>query len=190
MELSFKIKEIPATGAPLRVQRPVPAALLEEVLSGTEGDPKRSRAEVDVELFRDHDEVVGRGRVRGALSLPCSRCLEPATVPVDARVDLLFRREGAEKDDPKEIEGDLDQPDTFSHDGLTLSLAEPLRELLIAELPISLLCKEDCRGLCATCGANQNTPEGRACGHVAQNDDLPRGPDGPFKGLSEIKLPS
>ena len=188
MDLSFKIKEIPATGAPLRVQRPVPVALLEEVLAGTEGDPQASSATVDVELFRDHDEVIGRGRVRGALVLPCSRCLEPAKVPVDARVDFLFRREGAEPEAPKEIDGDVDEPDTFTHDGVKLSLQEPLRELLIAELPISALCKEDCRGLCATCGANQNTPEGRACGHANQGEE--ESPRGPFAGLSEIKLPS
>ena len=187
MELSFKIKEIPATGAPLRVRRKVPAPLLAEVLTDTGGDPVRSQAELEVELFREHDEVIGRGRVRGALCLPCSRCLEPARVPIDARLDLLFRREGLADDERNrdEIEVDPNEPDSFTHDGLTLSLAEPLRELLIAELPIAPLCKEDCAGLCPSCGANRNTPEGRACGHVGAEP-----PHGPLAALFDLKLPS
>jgi uncharacterized protein len=183
MELFFKIKEIPASGAPLRARGPVPRGLLAEVLEGTGGDANRSAAMLEVELMREHDEVIGRGRVRGTLELPCSRCLEAARVPIDARVDLLFRREGAEPEAKGEVEVDPDEPDAFTHDGIKLSLQEPLRELLIAELPISPLCDEACRGLCPTCGANQNTEEGRACGHA-------RPQSGPFAGLADLKIPT
>jgi uncharacterized protein len=195
MELSFKIKEIPATGAPLRVKREIPRALLSEVFEGSDGDVSRSSASVEVELTRDHDEVYGRGRVRGVFELACSRCLEPARVPIDARIDLLFHRQGVEPEpagDDDEVEVNPDEPDAFTHDGTTLSLVEPLRELLIAELPISALCDEDCRGLCASCGANQNTEEGRACGHAQHEveDEVDEPKPGPFAGLADIKLPS
>ena len=43
----------------------------------------------------------------------------------------------------------------------TLSLDELVRSDLILGMPMKVLCKEDCRGLCPMCGKNQN--EG-ACG--------------------------
>jgi uncharacterized protein len=189
VELRFKIKDLPSVGAPFRAQRPVPQALLAEVLDGASEDPARSHAEIEVELIRDHDEVIGRGRVKGALELSCSRCLDPARLSIDTRIDLLFHREGQlpEKGDDDDT---LAGADTFTHDGTYVSLEEPLRELLIAELPISILCKADCRGLCSTCGANQNTPEGRACGHPhsgpIDTDTSGKG----LKALADIKLQS
>jgi uncharacterized protein len=190
MEMSYKIKEIPAVSAPTRVQRSVSPAILSEVLQPVGGDASKSSAEIDVELSRDHDQVIARGQLRGALELPCSRCLEPARVPIKTRLDLVFEREGTEPeaDADIDVEDELDQPDTFHHDGVRLSLDEPIRELLIAELPISALCDEACRGLCPTCGANQNTAEGRACGHVA-TDPLAAHKGG-LAALSNLKIQS
>ncbi len=175
MQLSFKIKEIPSVGAPLSVRRKVPAELLEEVLSGTGGDPARAACELELELNRDHDDVFGRGRLRGRLEVPCARCLEPARVDVDTRLDVVFSRDPADEDAP------LDAPDSFAHDGTSFALDEPVRELLIAELPISALCKTACRGLCATCGANRNTT---ACGHEEAEPSLAGG----LGALGELKL--
>jgi uncharacterized protein len=160
-------------------------------LDGTGGDSTRSAANLEVELMREHDEVIGRGRVRGTFELSCSRCLEAARVPIDARIDLLFRREeggpgesrGSAAAEGSGIPFEENDPDVFLHDGITLSLREPLRELLIAELPISPLCDDACRGLCPTCGANQNTEAGRACGHA-------RTPEGRFAGLADLKIPT
>ena len=43
---------------------------------------------------------------------------------------------------------------------------EPLaREYLLLEVPISALCREDCKGLCPVCGENLNLS---TCEHVAQ----------------------
>ena len=168
MEMRFKIKEIPALGAPLRVKRQISQELLTEVLQGTGGEASRSTMDVELELMRDHDTVIAHGRVRGTLDLPCSRCLESAQLRTDAPIDLLFTREGHPTDrdaaaaaDEDEAD-DLDAPDSFFHDGVSFSLDDALRELLIAELPISTLCQKGCRGLCVSCGANQNTVEGRA----------------------------
>lgn len=187
MELRFKIKEIPADGSPLHVQRAVPAELLASVLEGTDGDAGHAAVELSADLFREHDDVIVRGRLSGALELPCGRCVEPARVPVDVTVDALFTRDGAEPEaDPDDPEAILNAPDTFAHDGVTFSLEEPVRELLIAELPIAPVCASTCKGLCATCGANLNT---ETCGHT-QADPIDTAGKKPLAGLANFKLPS
>lgn len=192
MDLRIKIKEIPTAGAPLARRMDLPQALIADALSGTDGDVDASKLEVAVELTRDHDEIFGRGRLRGVLVLPCARCLEPARVPVDAQLDLQFSRDSSDEPSAKpnaetDVD-DLDKPDAFMHDGHVISLEEPLRELIIAELPISALCRQDCAGLCPVCGADRNTSEGRACGHeqAASDPTTRRG----LAGLADLKLPS
>jgi uncharacterized protein len=46
---------------------------------------------------------------------------------------------------------------------------EPLaRETVLLELPLAPLCREDCAGLCAECGADRNTVD---CGHALVTTD-------------------
>jgi uncharacterized protein len=51
-----------------------------------------------------------------------------------------------------------------------LDVAELLREYAILEIPISPLCKPDCKGLCPECGENLNE---RDCGHRPAKSDSP-----------------
>jgi uncharacterized protein len=77
------------------------------------------------------------------------RCMADArpVVGVDAR----------EVDQPGEGE-ELHSP--YLEDG-TLELADWARDALVLALPAKVLCTEECRGLCAVCGADLNkvTPE-------------------------------
>jgi uncharacterized protein len=43
-----------------------------------------------------------------------------------------------------------------------------VREALILEIPIKLLCREDCKGVCRTCGANLNSGD---CGCSSEAGD-------------------
>ena len=88
-----------------------------------------------------------RLRLSGELVGPCWRCLEPARVPVevDAReFQASGRPEGAPHDD------DLD---CAYLDGAELNLAGWARDAVVDALPATILCAEDCAGLCPTCGA-------------------------------------
>jgi uncharacterized protein len=58
-----------------------------------------------------------------------------------------------------------------------LDLAPIIGEYGLLEIPISPLCKPDCRGLCPECGENLNT---RACGH------RPAGSDSAFAVLKDL----
>jgi len=103
------------------------------------------------------------GTVQGVGECQCARCLEPASVSVRGEVEeyilLSDSREAA--DDPDE------EYEVLPEDHI-IDLAPILSAALILDLPLIPLCKEDCEGLCSTCGANLN--EG-PCGCQAQPDD-------------------
>ena len=51
-----------------------------------------------------------------------------------------------------------------------INLTESLREDIIVSLPIRVLCKDDCKGLCPSCGTNLNKG---TCGCSPRVDDSP-----------------
>jgi uncharacterized protein len=99
---------------------------------------------------------------------PCMRCLESAepTLEVDAR-EIDQPGGGEEMSSPYLEEGQLDMR-AWARDALALAL------------PTQIVCREDCRGLCAVCGENLNEagPE-----HVHEPEPDPR-----WAALRELKL--
>ncbi|MBR1559544.1 MAG: DUF177 domain-containing protein [Clostridia bacterium] len=75
----------------------------------------------------------------------CSRCLTPVTFPVTAQVDAVFDRQP-----------DPEDPDLYSFEASTVELTDAVRDALLLELPLRVLCKPDCKGLCPVCGIDLN----------------------------------
>jgi uncharacterized protein len=109
--------------------------------------------------------VVLTGRVRSILEVPCSRCLEPFTVPVDATVETRFvpPEEFARVTADTVHSGELEEGDVEGADlGLaeyadeTIDLAGVMNEQFVLALPMKPLCQQDCLGLCPVCGGNRN----------------------------------
>jgi uncharacterized protein len=89
------------------------------------------------------------GQFAGAVSMDCRRCLTPVTVPVVDEVAALFTdADNAEADDP----------DVFplADGGARVDLTPAVREQWILTAPTFALCRSECQGLCATCGADLN----------------------------------
>jgi uncharacterized protein len=87
--------------------------------------------------------IVASGRVRGRWSAVCSRCLTPLRNGFDLHLREVF------EEDPVEDE-------TYPLRNDEIDLEQPLRDVVVPELPMVPLCRPDCAGLCATCGANLN----------------------------------
>ncbi len=112
---------------------------------------------LDATVTRDKARVRIAGRATTTLELACSRCVEPFPVPVDAVFDLVYLPAAEAPKDGDEIEvGDEDINTAFYTDGV-IDLAELVHEQLYLVLPMKPLCRDDCQGLCAVCGANRNT---------------------------------
>jgi len=78
---------------------------------------------------------------------PCFRCLEDAVLGVEASAEEYVRSgesAGVEEGDEGYVSGYILQADAL------------VRDMIAAALPATILCREDCRGLCPVCGENLN----------------------------------
>ena len=115
----------------------------------------------DFEVVKNGDQVRVKGRLAAVASLECVRCLRTFDLSVGPPFDVYAERSGTgNRRDEEELE--RDEYMQF-HDGRKLELGEAAREVLLLELPMAPLCRDDCRGLCPVCGADRNV---EACPHV------------------------
>ena len=107
---------------------------------------------------RAGDEVRITGTLNTTLEQMCSRCLEPARVGISKPFDLYFReRNEAMFDEDEEVELEEEDTRTAFFTGTKLAMGEILREQVLLALPMKVLCRVNCKGLCPTCGMNLNS---------------------------------
>ena len=107
------------------------------------------------DIFKDKDQFRLVGSVQTTLELPCSRCLEPFTWPVDSSFDLRYQPH-ARNAGEGEREIEEDDLTTAFYDNDTIDLGQLMREQFYLALPMKPLCGDDCKGLCPSCGTNLN----------------------------------
>ena len=107
------------------------------------------------DILKDKEQFHLTGTVRTTLELPCSRCLEPFTSPVDASFDLRYQPHALNTgNDEREIEED--DLSTAFYENDEIDLGQLMREQFYLSVPMKPLCQDDCRGLCPVCGTNLN----------------------------------
>lgn len=89
------------------------------------------------------------GKVAGDVVIPCKRCLADARVHVQDESHVIFAEAGSdETDDP-----DVQVLDARSNQ---IDLRPTVREQWLLNVPSYALCREECKGICATCGKDLN----------------------------------
>jgi uncharacterized protein len=90
------------------------------------------------------------GTIEGDVAMACRRCLGDASAHVSEDAHLIFAEAGTE--------GVEDDPDVFLIDDRAseLDLRPALREQWLLHAPGFALCRDDCQGLCPTCGTDLN----------------------------------
>lgn len=144
------------------------------------GDAYRIVAPVglDFDIHKDKERFRLVGTVRTALELPCSRCLEPFQLPVDASFDQRFLPASEmSTHDEREVQEEDVEISYYRDDQIDLN--ELLREQFYLALPMKPLCSEDCKGLCPQCGTNLNTAS-CACATAWEDPRL-----APLRGLGK-----
>jgi uncharacterized protein len=107
------------------------------------------------DIFKDKAHFRLAGRVATVLELPCCRCLEPFSMPVEATFDLRYQPRST---NAGEGERELEEDDlaTAFYDDDEIDLRQLMEEQFYLALPMKPLCREDCLGLCGVCGTNLN----------------------------------
>lgn len=135
--------------------RPGTMRRLEEVVPAPEnfgnaliGAPAGSDIDLDLRLESVHDGILVSGTAAVAIHGECSRCLDPIDYDLDVDVQELYVF------DPAAGGGEESEDDQmYEVQDETIDLEPMLRDAVITQLPFQPVCREDCQGLCAQCGA-------------------------------------
>jgi len=100
-------------------------------------------------------EIHIRGGLTTQVEMECARCLDPVVRAVKSDFDLFYQPldespEGNELVVPKGEE----ELGFYSGEGVVLE--DVAKEQVLLSLPMRTVCREDCKGLCPTCGINRN----------------------------------
>lgn len=87
--------------------------------------------------------------------LACTRCLQPVTQPIEADVELLLLAHG-EHAGAGEYELAERDMSVVHVEGEAVDLRPLLIEQLQLNVPMRVLCRPDCAGLCPVCGTDRN----------------------------------
>ena len=129
------------------------------------------------DIDKDKQQFRLAGSVKTTLEMPCSRCLEPFTWPVDAAFDLRYQPHALNTGEgEREIEED--DLSTAFYDNDEIDLGQLMREQFYLSVPMKPLCSDACHGLCTVCGTNLNRE---------QCDCKPEFEDPRFAALKKLK---
>jgi uncharacterized protein len=101
---------------------------------------------LDLRFEAVSEGVLVTGSAVAPLTGECARCLDPLTSTIEVSFQEFYRylpdpgEDGADGED-RNLDGDY------------LDFEPAFRDAVVLALPLSPLCREDCPGLCAECGA-------------------------------------
>ena len=95
------------------------------------------------------------GDLATSVETACARCLEPVTSRVERKFELLYRPRGIDAG-RDEISVTQAEAEIGYYVGEGVLLEDIMREQILLELPLKVVCREDCKGLCPRCGENLN----------------------------------
>lgn len=109
-------------------------------------------AAVDEGAYRLH------GRLSTMVGLDCVRCLEPLTIDLREELDLVYLPQASNLAQADEEDRGLsaDEMAVAFYQDEQIDLRHMVWEQIELALPMKPLCKENCRGLCPSCGVNRN----------------------------------
>jgi uncharacterized protein len=111
------------------------------------GVPEGSPIELDLRLESVVEGVLVTGTASVQLKGECVRCLTEIADVTEIDVMELFVYPGSEatEDEASRMVGEL------------IDLEPLVRDAVVLDLPFQPLCRDDCAGLCVTCGVDLNT---------------------------------
>jgi uncharacterized protein len=124
------------------------AAALEGIrtaLAKVTGDPVRAQLRAESVM----EGILITGRIGASTVTQCARCLIELPAATDVEVCELFVAPGHEGQDD----------DVYRVSGHEIDLEPMIRDALMLALPLHPLCREGCKGFCASCGADLNAGE-------------------------------
>ena len=124
---------------------------------GLEGEVQLTPVEVRGSLSFDAPNYLLDARLQFGVTVPCDLCTAPVLQEIACRVEaMVVSASGRRESGDGERELKEDELGVMEVAGDSLETGPLVAEQVLLELPTHPLCREDCAGLCPTCGADRN----------------------------------
>jgi len=151
--LKIHVPKITDEGLDLRFSRD--GKWLRNVLSREEVDRfSIGRADVTCRVRKIRDSVFVDGSIDTVVEADCSLCLEKARIPVSSRFHYTFIPHQKDVEEEKELTSE--DMDVEYYEDETIDLDPIILEQIVLQIPMRVVCRETCKGLCPQCGTNLN----------------------------------
>ena len=100
------------------------------------------------QVYKVDDDVLVDVTYEVELNLSCDRCLKDVTMKIEGRITRDILEEQRQDPDHEAMQILIDHE---------LDLQYVLKEDLLLNMPMQVLCDPECQGLCLVCGADLNT---------------------------------
>lgn len=117
--------------------------LIDEAVDLSATEPAFSEVRIVGKLRNVVGVMTLRVTVSGTYVGTCDRCLEEAVIPLQSELKTVVTLSASEDESVYVENGRID-------------LELTAYDALVLEVPLQILCREDCRGLCPSCGKNLN----------------------------------
>lgn len=121
---------------------------LETIDFGGESVKLVAPVKIEMALTKIAEEnFLAEGTITTSLNIPCNRCMDDVISEVKAEFSKELRP-GFDGEDEDELHEYLE--------GTVLDLEKFVLDEVYMNMPVKVLCKDECAGLCRTCGVNLN----------------------------------
>jgi uncharacterized protein len=104
---------------------------------------------IEIELISSGKKIQAEGTIQAVIRRPCDRCLSPVEFLVEAPFKEIYFSTGTNQNNVMQ-----DEWIPFKNEIIDIE-PEVIKSLIMA-LPMKVLCEQNCRGLCPSCGQNLN----------------------------------
>lgn len=113
-----------------------------------------SSISAQITLTNTGKNILASGEIKAAVNLTCSRCLQNSIQVIDVPIMEQFSDDAEYVLNSSEAAENLEEINIYSDN--IIDLGDVFRQNIILSFPLKPLCKEECLGLCQTCGKNLN----------------------------------
>lgn len=121
---------------------------------------------VSLAVAREFDHIRVNGTVGTKVGLVCSRCLCEFLSELSSTFTIFYTKAATAQ---PEDEVELGEQDLISatYSGDEIDFSAEIAEQILLGIPYKPLCSEECKGLCASCGADLNNSDCSCSGNAA-----------------------
>jgi uncharacterized protein len=110
-----------------------------------------SDVHTDIVLDKTSNQITLEAAIHTAADFSCDRCTRPFAARLDPsyRMHYIWDGEDAGRYDIAEVQ-------VLAPGSTIIDITEDVRQTVLVAVPLKLLCREDCLGLCPHCGKDLN----------------------------------